>query len=581
MTTPGIPGTRAAPYAPFTTVAANADIDIWLPGSGRTVPSIPAYLANNAVLNVGDFYSTTGILPADGTTSIATAITTALTAAIANGGGVVRLPWTALGYNIGAASPGITVPSNVTLECENGALFFNYPGTGIAIDVLGVQYTTLRNIYVRCSNDAASGVRFGGSSMTPSRWCVMDNVTAEGTGNLTTTGTAFILDSGPQFCAYLRGKAYGLGFKYGLDVIGQSVGAHTWTAVSLDLVLVGRGAGVVTGSRGIRTDANSNLEASTLPNVIIEGFEQSYEFANGSGCLGFTLHGAGIEGNTTNTPTPPASYNGAIEDFHADWQYRQTTNALLNIWMREFIHGGIWLTETFYDRLHAIYDGNADARAWGVQRGGSPIGGQYATDKFIVSTGDQNDVGVLRNFYKFLEYKTSFSNAAPIVGSWGKGSVIWNTVPAAGVPLFWVCDSSGTLKSSPGNTAITTSGSPTVTVSGLSTLEKNDYITIAGAYASPARIKSINGLTLTMESNASGSVSAIAVVFPVPTFNIVCASKASAVADVGTLATTETASGSYTSTEQSMLNHLKADVTALRATVNTLLAARRTALEQA
>lgn len=43
------------------------------------------------------------------------------------------------------------------------------------------------------------------------------------------------------------------------------------------------------------------------------------------------------------------------------------------------------------------------------------------------------------------------------------------------------------------------------------------------------------------------------------------------VADMGALSTIETAGATYTATEQTMLNNLKADVTALRTKLNTLL----------
>lgn len=68
-----IPGTRAAPYAPFTTVAANADVDTWIPGTQRTTPNLPTFFANNAVCNVLDFGA-----DRTGTVSCAPAVTKAL-----------------------------------------------------------------------------------------------------------------------------------------------------------------------------------------------------------------------------------------------------------------------------------------------------------------------------------------------------------------------------------------------------------------------------------------------------------------------------------------------------------------------
>jgi hypothetical protein len=55
---------------------------------------------------------------------------------------------------------------------------------------------------------------------------------------------------------------------------------------------------------------------------------------------------------------------------------------------------------------------------------------------------------------------------------------------------------------------------------------------------------------------------------------------AAALADMAALATTQTAGGAYTATEQTMLNNVKADLTSLRTLVNQLLANRRAAGEQ-
>lgn len=52
MTTPG---TRAAPYAPFTIAAANANLDTWIPGDGRTTVNIPTFLDHNKDFNIADF----------------------------------------------------------------------------------------------------------------------------------------------------------------------------------------------------------------------------------------------------------------------------------------------------------------------------------------------------------------------------------------------------------------------------------------------------------------------------------------------------------------------------------------------
>lgn len=57
--------------------------------------------------------------------------------------------------------------------------------------------------------------------------------------------------------------------------------------------------------------------------------------------------------------------------------------------------------------------------------------------------------------------------------------------------------------------------------------------------------------------------------------------QAAALADLGALSTTQTSGATYTATEQAMLASIKTDLTSIRTEINTLLANRRTAKEQA
>lgn len=69
------PGSAMAPWAGYTTIAKNRNLDTWLP-SGRTTPDIPTYLANNARFNVRDFGATGGG-SVDDTLTVQAAITAA------------------------------------------------------------------------------------------------------------------------------------------------------------------------------------------------------------------------------------------------------------------------------------------------------------------------------------------------------------------------------------------------------------------------------------------------------------------------------------------------------------------------
>lgn len=494
-------------------------------GGGRTITGLAAYLANNAVFNVADYYSTTGTLPTDGTTSILTALTNALAAASAAGGGVVRLPYTTNGYNIGSASPGITLPTHVTLECPHGQLILTYSGTGFAIDAAGASYAALRNLYISTTNDAGSGVRWGGTTSIGSFWTRMDNITVQGSGTGTNTGTSYTLDSNAHFCAYLHGRqVYGLGHKFGLSVIGQNPGSSTWTTVTFEmLTLVGRGAGHVSGSIGIQTDAFSNLESSYIRSLVCEGYTQSHGFAQAAGCFGFSIEG-GIEANDTNYPTPPVTFAGKIEDPHGSYLFRQLSNGASNLWMQELIQSGVWATLSHYDRIHIIEEGSALAQYWGVRRGGlvnDPT--SYTEDKFVVSMGGYGDFGSTNNWIKFLGKRIAWDSNIPTAGSWESGSLVFQNTPSGGngsEPAIWVCATSGTIRTGLASNATTISGSPTVTVDAISVIKAGDFITIAGAYANPTLVKFVNGVALTMASNASGSVGPVAVVYPAFVFRM-------------------------------------------------------------
>lgn len=502
----------------------NANFASLLPApGGRTVDTLGRFLSNNTVFNVAD-YAPNGVLPTDGTTSIASYMSAARVDVIAAGGGIIRLPYTANGYNIGSGSAGFVLPSNVVLECPVPQLTLTYSGAGFGLDGAGASYAGVRNIYFLTTNDAASGCRWGGTASIGSFWTFEDNVTYQGSGTLTNTGVSFTLDSNAHFCAYHFGRqVYGLGYKYGLSTIGQDAGSATWTTATFDmLVLVGRAAGHIAGSRGIKTDANSNLEASYIRGLVCEGYEQSHDFAQAAGCFGFSIEG-GIEGNDTNYPVPPITFAGKIEDPHGSYLFRQLCNGASNLWMQELLQSGVWLSQSHYDRLHGIDDGSSDQRLWGVRRGGSVVTGAYTEDKFIVSTGASGDVGTTNNWMKFLGKKFFFGTAIPTAGAIEEGSLLFNSHPAGGDGYTWAiqqCQSSGTIKAGLASNATTTSGSPTVTVDTISSLQIGDFITVAGAFASPTRIKYISGLTLTMASSASGNVGPIAVVYPTFTFAV-------------------------------------------------------------
>ena len=46
--------------------------------------------------------------------------------------------------------------------------------------------------------------------------------------------------------------------------------------------------------------------------------------------------------------------------------------------------------------------------------------------------------------FSMLRTGSQAANAAPITGTWGQGSIIWNTHPIPGGNVGWICTTSGT-----------------------------------------------------------------------------------------------------------------------------------------
>lgn len=94
-------------------------------------------------------------------------------------------------------------------------------------------------------------------------------------------------------------------------------------------------------------------------------------------------------------------------------------------------------------------------------------------------------------------------------GSWRRGDVVFNTVPAAGGLSGWICTGSGTYGTLAGVTATATMGAGTITVSSAAALVRGMYITVAGLTNSSgggtatALIKSISGTTLTLSEGSN------------------------------------------------------------------------------
>ena len=106
---------------------------------------------------------------------------------------------------------------------------------------------------------------------------------------------------------------------------------------------------------------------------------------------------------------------------------------------------------------------------------------------------------------------TNYSNS-----SWEIGDTVYNLYPAVGSPVGWKCTVTGTFTAAATTGNITT-GTTSLVVASATGFEVGDYITIAGVTGTK-QIRTIVGTTFTIDSNADATVTAAAVVTPVPVF---------------------------------------------------------------
>lgn len=112
-----------------------------------------------------------------------------------------------------------------------------------------------------------------------------------------------------------------------------------------------------------------------------------------------------------------------------------------------------------------------------------------------------------------------WSTVAPSSGSWNVGEKSYNSAPVSAGVEGWVCTvggTFGTLNAGATKGSIT-SGTNTLTVTTVTGLVVGYYITIVGV-SGIKKITAISGTTVTLDSNASATVSVATVAFSAPTF---------------------------------------------------------------
>ena len=103
--------------------------------------------------------------------------------------------------------------------------------------------------------------------------------------------------------------------------------------------------------------------------------------------------------------------------------------------------------------------------------------------------------------------------------SWNRGDVFYNSQPIPGsASLGSICTIEGTYGTFAGATGSITSGTPDLTVSDSDGLAEGVYIEIAGV-SGIKKILTVNGLNITLDSNANATVAGAAITYSVPSFD--------------------------------------------------------------
>lgn len=385
--------------------------------------------------------------------AIATQYSSLQAAINANGGGQVFIPPGT--YALGNTS--LVFPANgvrLTGSSRNGAII-TYSGTGSAIDCFtnSAQNWCIEHLTINCTNDAANGIKAGNASQHQE----IDDVAISGTSTLTATGAGLLLDAGTpgSFSGNLSVRLfYCIGFKYGVQCVGHSLGTNTWTTMTfIHCFLIGRPAGIITGSRGFWMDALTNGVGSCYLGGTIEGFDTALWVDTGGAGLDFA---SDIEGNNNTfgggsiAGTLGSTFAGRIKQTNATGNsYEQAVNSTTNRWFQRQQLNGVIDEDTYYGPRQTIYDDSTNDAEWNLYRG-------PASSSFISGTGNpQKKFGVHigvsgssspPHHYIFLNGNTlHFDSQSPQVTGgptvWAVGDTCLNTTASG--PIGWICTVSG------------------------------------------------------------------------------------------------------------------------------------------
>lgn len=451
----------------------------------------------------------------DDATNDKTAITNALTYVSGLGGGDVY--GGVGGYYLGNDATGVTIPNRIKLIMPGiDAAYWRFAGSGAAVVITGaVSQIEVHRLGVRTTVDTATSfhVKDGAQHIT--------FYNCEGNGNqaATNTGEGWFFSSTSGFTGKISlYSCQAIGNKYGIRVTGNNLNTDTVSTVSIyDSWLIGRSAGKITGSAGIRMEANANMVGSVFVGGTIEEFVTGIEHIDGGPGISFL---GDMENNTTRFSVGE-SYNGEIHIPFNGERFSRGTNASVNLWWQEQRLLGNWYSESYYDRTHNIDQGSGATRRWGVTRGVSEIDGGVPRDKFVVSLGSPDSQLPESNWMKFQEHKITFGTSTPTSGSWPRSSIIFDATATAGASMGWMVTDGGTFGTATDNTGDTDGSTGVITgMTDTSDFNVGDVVNISAGFSATTNhiILSKTSTSITVDSNSNSVQSNVTVDTQDPTF---------------------------------------------------------------
>lgn len=386
------------------------------------------------VRNVTTAPTTVPVLPAT------ESVTDALAAKNALGYGTVQLG--AGTYDIGADRT--TLTGSVCLSGVGNDTILLYRGTESALTAIGWDRGVVSNLRIILMDDLANGIELG----TATRQSILSNVTVQGTGTATNTGSGWYFNATSAGGAFSGGTGvhdcYSLGNKYGVRFQSADLTVNTWTTVIFtNMWAVGRGV-VIPGSSGVYFDALTDGGISWRGGLI-EGFDTGIEHLQG-GSGGDIA--AAIEGCNTYYKVG-ASFTGRIEDTHTAVTLMQASHGNTTTtpaWFKESKRSGFGpIRESYYGSSDVVYGTSAATDKVGWYRGDSLIEGGSPTLHAAFGLGSSaGDFDPDRTYLQIGANRMAWSSAAPTTGTWSQGDVVWKKTAAAGGPPGWICTTAGT-----------------------------------------------------------------------------------------------------------------------------------------